>query len=430
MSDILASTTLGELIKETREEFGITLSELSRRTGVSKGIISKIESGETKRPELRNLKLIADTINIPYEEIIDRYVDVELRPDILETFLAEAVEITNISLLTKVAIKFLGNPKKDTYTMLEHLYNLTSTLEDTEARLTLYNVIVKYARQHGVPKYIAKGLYQKYMIEIQNIKRVENTFRDGEEILYYTNFLSKEERINFYYQMAFHAHGIEKYEKCIELGKMGHAEDTTSNEIKERVALAICNSYFYMDKFSELEEHLQEYERLGYIFISERSKYLRAIILAKTGQHQEAVPLLKECVEEAPDNHRLHRVNQLLEVLHKIKDLSSLQQVLEHEEKNTFVKIITPYKYLELGKYFRHKGKYLLKCGKSDEGINAYLQGIQFLSNINAINGILDFSKDIFKHYCEQGKDLDLSLLKKLIEVYNMVNKGEKEGDN
>ncbi|WP_426444291.1 helix-turn-helix domain-containing protein [Brevibacillus laterosporus] len=137
MSDILASTTLGELIKETREEFGITLSELSRRTGVSKGIISKIESGETKRPELRNLKLIADTINIPYEEIIDRYVDVELRTDILETFLAEAVEIANISLLTKVALKFLGNPKKDTYTMLEHLYNLTSKIEDTEARLTL-----------------------------------------------------------------------------------------------------------------------------------------------------------------------------------------------------------------------------------------------------------------------------------------------------
>ncbi|MCG7317981.1 helix-turn-helix domain-containing protein [Brevibacillus laterosporus] len=427
MSDILTSATLGELIKEKREEFGITLSELSRRTGVSKGIISKIESGETKRPELRNLKLIADTIDIPYEDIIDRYIDVELRIDILEAFLAEAVEIANISLLTKVAIKFLGNPKKDTFTMLEHLCNLTATFEDSEAKLTLYNVIVKYARQHGVPKYIAKGLYQKYLIEIQNIKKVEDTFRDGEEVLYYTTFLTQEERINFYYQMAFHAHGIEKYQKCIDLGKMGHAEDTTSNEIKERVALAICNSYFYMNKFAELEEHLQKYEGLGYDFISERSKYLRAIVLAKTGKHQEAVPLLKECVEEAPDNHRLHRVNQLLEALHTIKDMDSLKQVLEHEEKNTFVKIITPYKYLELAKYFRHKGKYLLNCGKSDDGINAYLQGIQFLCNINATNIILDFSKEIFNHYCEQGKDLDLSLLKKLMAVYNMVNKGDEE---
>ncbi|ATO51117.1 helix-turn-helix transcriptional regulator [Brevibacillus laterosporus] len=59
MAESLTFTSLGELIKEKREEFGITLSELSRRTGVSKGIIQKIESGETKRPELRNLKLIA-----------------------------------------------------------------------------------------------------------------------------------------------------------------------------------------------------------------------------------------------------------------------------------------------------------------------------------------------------------------------------------
>ncbi|WP_309304199.1 MULTISPECIES: helix-turn-helix domain-containing protein [Brevibacillus] len=106
MYESLTFTSLGELIKEKREEFGITLSELSRRTGVSKGIISEIEPGETKRPELRNLKLIADTINIPYEDIIDRYINVELRIDILEAFLAEAVEIANISLLTKVAIKF------------------------------------------------------------------------------------------------------------------------------------------------------------------------------------------------------------------------------------------------------------------------------------------------------------------------------------
>ncbi|TPG88954.1 XRE family transcriptional regulator, partial [Brevibacillus laterosporus] len=38
MADSLTFTTLGELIKEKREEFGISLSELSRRSGVSKGI--------------------------------------------------------------------------------------------------------------------------------------------------------------------------------------------------------------------------------------------------------------------------------------------------------------------------------------------------------------------------------------------------------
>ncbi|TPH12012.1 XRE family transcriptional regulator, partial [Brevibacillus laterosporus] len=53
MSVSLTFTTLGELIKKKRVEIGISLSEVSRVTGISKGVISKIESGETKSPELR-----------------------------------------------------------------------------------------------------------------------------------------------------------------------------------------------------------------------------------------------------------------------------------------------------------------------------------------------------------------------------------------
>ncbi|MCG7317405.1 helix-turn-helix domain-containing protein [Brevibacillus laterosporus] len=129
MVDSLTFTTLGELIKEKRLSLAMSLSDLGRGTGISKGVISKIESGETKRPELRTLKPIADVLEITYEEIIDLYVDMQLRDDVLEGFLAEAIEIANISLLTKVAKKFLENPKKDTYTLLEELYNLTASLK-------------------------------------------------------------------------------------------------------------------------------------------------------------------------------------------------------------------------------------------------------------------------------------------------------------
>ncbi|MGG0792881.1 helix-turn-helix transcriptional regulator [Brevibacillus laterosporus] len=79
MSVSLTFTTLGELIKGKRVEIGISLSEVSRMTGISKGVLSKIESGDTKRPELRTLKPIADVLEIPYEEIIERYVEIEHR---------------------------------------------------------------------------------------------------------------------------------------------------------------------------------------------------------------------------------------------------------------------------------------------------------------------------------------------------------------
>ncbi|WP_369680050.1 helix-turn-helix domain-containing protein [Brevibacillus laterosporus] len=92
MAESLTFTTLGELIKGKRLALGMSLSELGRLTGVSKGVISKIECSDTKRPELRTLKPIADVLKITYEDIIDRYVDVQLRDDVLEEFLAEAID--------------------------------------------------------------------------------------------------------------------------------------------------------------------------------------------------------------------------------------------------------------------------------------------------------------------------------------------------
>ncbi|MBG9774643.1 helix-turn-helix domain-containing protein [Brevibacillus laterosporus] len=430
MAESVTFTSLGELIKEKRINLGLSLSELSRKTGVSKGILSKIESGETKRPELRNLKLIADGLQIPYDDVIELYIKIEHRMSIFEDFLWEAIDISSPSLIEKVAVKFLEDSKKDTFESLEGIFAIANTIKNNDARLALYNTIIKYARVHGIPMYIAKGLYQKYLIDRQDLKRMDKSFKDGEEILHYVDFLSHQDRVTYYYRMALQAFSLRKYEECIVLGNKGHTEDLATNELKEHVALAICNSYFYMGKFAQLEEHLQEYENLGYRFISERAKYLRAIILAKTGRQHEAVPLLKECVEEAPDNHRLHRVNQLLEALHTIKDMSALQQILEHEEENTLIEIITPYKYLELGKYYQLKGKFLLSCDKFDNGIDAYLQGMKFLGKINAINGMIKLSEDIFAHHYEKGKKMELPLLKKLMELYNMVNKGEKEGDN
>ncbi|QOS99956.1 helix-turn-helix transcriptional regulator [Brevibacterium sp. JNUCC-42] len=428
MDEILTFTTLGELIRSKREELGISLSDVARATGVSKGVISKIESCETKRPELRTLKPIADVLNIPYEEIIGWYIELEHRYGMLHDFLMEVAEISNLSLMEKVAVKFLESSNKDTYELLDALFEIAGSFGNVEVRLTLYNVIVAYARTHGVPKYIAKGLYHKYFIEREDLKRLEESFKIGEEVLHYVDFLSQEEKITLYYRMALHAHNIKKYDKCVELGEKGHAEDRTINDLKERVALAICNSYFYTNKFEEMEKHLQIYEQLGFNFIIERVKYLRAIILAKTGQYQEAVPLLRECVEEAKDNNRLHRINQLVEVLLSINDVDSVQEIVEREEKNFSFDFNNVYHLSELGKYFKNKGAFLVDRGLFNEGMEAYLQGMNYFSKINALNDIVECAEDIHAHHCEQGKEMNLGLLKKMQKVYNVVNNGDEKG--
>ncbi|CCF17021.1 helix-turn-helix family protein [Brevibacillus laterosporus GI-9] len=428
MEGSLNFTAVGDLIRIKREQMGMSISELGRVSGVSKSILARLESGETKRPELKTIKAISDVMVLPYKDIFEYYAETEIRIDALEKLILEAIEIKEFEVIPSLAQKLLISSNEDTYTAIERLHNFTETISNEDVRLILYNFIIKYARQHGIPKYVAKGLLSKYLIDIQNLNRVEETFKEGEEILHYIDFLSQEERINFYYQMAFDAHDIGKYEKCIELGKMGQTEDPSSNEIKERISLAICNSYFRMNDFANVEKHLEKYEKLGYSFIIERAKTLRSVILSKKGYYAEAIPLLKECVVEATDNNRLHRVNELIEALFKLNDSDSLQQIFEQEEKNTFVKIITPYKISELGKYFKYKGRYLVSRGLFEMGMETYLQSMNYYSKINDRSGIMECSEKIYGFHREQGKVINLGLLKKMEEVYNMVNNGDEKG--
>ncbi|WP_309241970.1 helix-turn-helix domain-containing protein [Brevibacillus daliensis] len=417
-------TTLGELIKVKREEQNLSISELGRLTEISKGVISKIESGETKRPQLRTLKPIAEVLQIPFVKFVEPYMEMCQNVDVLFDLVSEAIDMNNEFIVSKLAKKILESPLEDTYIALERLFNLTSSIADNEMKLVFYKSIVTYARQHGIPIYIAKGLFQRYQIESKNMKCLEESFKTGEELLHYTDFLSNNEKINIYYQMAFQAHDMELYDRCIELGKNGHAEDTSRNEIKERIALAICNSFFRIGNFSEMETHIQMYEKLGYRFIIERAKYLRAIILSKTGSYHEAIPVLQECINEATKNNRIHRVNELLEALLKINAIDYIHQIIEREESNFAFEFNNVYNFSELGKYYKCKGAFLVAQGIFDEGINAYLQSIMYYAKINASDEILNCAIEINDHHCEMNKDMNLGLLKKMKKVYNMVKNG------
>ncbi|MCR8994555.1 helix-turn-helix domain-containing protein [Brevibacillus laterosporus] len=429
MSVSLTFTTLGELIKGKRINLGLSLSELSRKTGVSKGILSKIESGETKRPELRNLKLIADGLQIPYDDVVELYIEIEHRNSIFEDFLWEAIDISSHSLIEKVALKFLEDSKKDTFESLEGIFAIANTITNNDAKLALYNTIIKYARIHGIPMYIAKGLYQKYLIDRQDLKRMDKSFKDGEEILHYVDFLSHEDKVTYYYKMSLQAYALKEYEACIELGKVGHAEDCTVNELKERVALAICNSYLLLKDYTTLEEHLSLYENLNYSFIIERVQYYRALILSKTGNYEEALPLLWKCFEEVTDYQRLHRANMLLEALFEINDSDSIRRIIESEEKKFLILENEPFQCLELGKYYRFKGTYLVKNESFDLGMEAYLSSIYHYGKINAYKELTECSRDIYFYHSSMKKNISFDMSSKLEKLYNLSNDIIERGD-
>ncbi|MGC5325832.1 helix-turn-helix domain-containing protein [Brevibacillus sp. SYSU BS000544] len=427
-SNVLLYTTIGDVIRKHRIQANISLSQLAKLSGLSKSVISKLEGGDTRHPELRTVRAIAEVLDIPYEMIVEHYIQVEQRVEALFDLVVEAIGFCNTSLVSKVALKFLESPHAYTDIALERLFTLAGTVTNTEIKLLLYKIIVKYAREHGIPKYIAKGLLQKYLIDRCDLKRLEESFQVGKEILHYTDFLAHEEKIILYYRMALHAHNIKKYDECIEFGKLGHAEDITSNELKERVALAICNSYSFLGKYETLEEHLALYEKLKYSFIIERIKYFRAIILSRTGNYHEAIPLLRECLTEITDSNRLHRVNMLLEALFIINDLDSIRKILDSEENKILVQYNDPYQFAELGRYYRYKGTFLVKSGCFNEGMAAFLNSILHYGKISDHKNITQCTDDIYTYHCLFEKTINLELLRKFKEVYNTLIKEQSEG--
>ncbi|WP_096188398.1 helix-turn-helix domain-containing protein [Evansella halocellulosilytica] len=56
---------IGDMIKHKRKERGLSLSELSRMTGVSKSYLSYIERGLKKNPSIIIVKKIFSTLDLP-----------------------------------------------------------------------------------------------------------------------------------------------------------------------------------------------------------------------------------------------------------------------------------------------------------------------------------------------------------------------------
>ncbi|QOS97836.1 helix-turn-helix transcriptional regulator [Brevibacterium sp. JNUCC-42] len=426
MSVSLTFTTLGELIKGKRVDMGFSLSELGRMTGISKGVLSKIESGETKRPELRTLKPIADVLEIPYEEIIEWYIELEHRYGILNDFLMDVAEMSNLSLMAKVAVKFLESSKKDTYESLENLFEIAGTFGNSNVRVPIYNVIIKYARTHGVPRYIAKGLYQKYLIEREDLKRLEESFRDGEEIIHYVDFLSQKEKITFYFRMALHAHNIKKYNECIEYCEEGLKLDTSNNELKARAYLSMINSFGFMKNYDMADYHLNFFEKFEFEFVSEACKITRAIVQGRRKQFDIAIPTLRECYETAQKDLKIHVVNELLDLYLQTNDSVALKEIFNLESEFLPKNPTTPYKYVSIGKYFQYKGNYLTKSCILKEGVDSYLLSLKTFGIVNAFQEIAECMTELLSSFTTNSRSVDLEYVERLKEVYtDIINKKE-----
>ena len=62
--------TLGERIRQARERYGMSQAELSRRVGISKNAMNRIEVSKTPDPAASIVKAVAETLHVSADYLL------------------------------------------------------------------------------------------------------------------------------------------------------------------------------------------------------------------------------------------------------------------------------------------------------------------------------------------------------------------------
>ncbi|MEJ8548784.1 helix-turn-helix domain-containing protein [Brevibacillus borstelensis] len=378
----MAIEGIGAMILTYRQRENLSLSKLAERTGVSKTSLSKIETGATRHPSFQLWKKVGHTLHIPFDEIIGHYLDTTERPATIKLLLEESIALNNKMLIQKAAQKLLETTRMDSLLALDHLLQVTKGIDAQRTKLTLYGVIIDYTRKSGIPYFLSKSIYERYILERDDFARFEETYWRGKELLSYIDFLQPTERVDYYYRMGVHAYILEYYGESIELCRKGIHEDQTDNKSRASALISTVNSYLRLGDLILAEFFLEMYERSQYADF--RKKHLRALLYAKKGDCDQAIALYNDCLHEAKPDGRITIVSDLLEVCLETGRNDAIQELIGSED--TFLPVdCHPNRLKHAARYFKRKSACLLAMGQIDDGIDSLIQSIRFYRQIGAV---------------------------------------------
>lgn len=419
VSDVIQIQTIGELIHQYRRESGMTLSQLSDITGSHKGTISRIENGDVKRPEFETVHPLASALGIPFEDIVERYIEIDKRADSLQTILQTVIQSGNIELINKVALKFLESPSEDSYILVERLYTLADAIEDKPIRLSLYRLLIHYSRNHGMMLFLAKGLYAAYLIERDDFTKLKATYDSGKHIIHYVNFLSKEERISLYYKLGVHAFNLRLFEDSIELCNTVLEEDPSDSLFKVNSTGILRDSHYYLGNYDLSEKYSVQYSKFNHPHVKENVLLLEAALHAKKGDVLLAISQLQLALNTCGENSQLHVINQLLTLYLDQGNLSAIHKLLEMEERVVSVPYSTPYKQSRLAQFFKLKGDFYVAGGDFEKGITSYLESAHQYTIVNDTLKERECMNCIINLHIRDNKVMSIDILNKLSKYYN-----------
>lgn len=411
--------SIGELIHTYRHKQGMALSQLTKLTGIHKATISKIENGEVRRPEYATIQPLARALNVPLKEFIELYVTVERRAEPLLRVLKDVLQQgENAALVRTVGAEFLASTSDDSYTLVEQLYDFSTTVELKTMRLTLYQLIVDYSRDHGIMPFLARGLYQVYLIERDDFTRLRNVYESGKHIVQYANFLGIEDRITLYYKLAVHAFNLFLYRQSIDLCLHVLQEADADNWYYINALGILQDSYFYIEDYDKSEYYSHLYTQYDYPHIKANSVLMGALLNAKKGNSAVTIEQLTSFLETCNQDDALHAINQLMLLYLQDKQLDKAEQLLAYPICLQSISTNNPNIISQLAEYYYHRAEYFIAIGDLDQGISECLEGAFHFSRVNDTDQEKECINQIVCSHLQQNVTLSIRTLEKMKTYY------------
>lgn len=334
------------------------------------------------------------------------------------------IQSGNTELINKVALKFLESPSEDSYSLVERLYALADAIEDKPIRLSLYRLLIHYSRNHGIMSFLAKGLFQAYLIERDDFSKLEATYQSGKHILNYSNFLSHEEKVSLYYKLGVHAFNLRLFQDSIELCNKVLEEDPTDSLFKVNSTGILRDSHYYLENYDLSDKYSIQYSNFNQPHVKENVLLMEAALHAKKGDVCLALSQLQSALKSCGESSRLHVINQLLTLYLDQGNLSAIPKLLEMEESVGSVPYSTPYKQSRLAQFFKLKGDFYAN-GDLEKGIASYLESAHQYTKVNYSVKERECMNCIINLHIRDNKVMDLNILNKLSNYYNRTVSNE-----
>ncbi|WP_139490074.1 helix-turn-helix domain-containing protein [Brevibacillus dissolubilis] len=420
--ELLINVSIGDIIRKHREQSGLSLSKAAALAGISKSVLSRIENNEINRPEIKTIKAISKVLPIPYSELLEYYVEVENRTDVLKQLLNEVIELAKVELVKAVVLRLIFAPYQDTDEMLKYLIDRADADISVPIKITLYQCVVEYSKKYNMNYWLAKSLFQKYLVERNDFSRLKETYQLGKEIIFFINYLSPQEKPIAYWKLGLHAYNLKLYEDCIELCQNAIRLAPNHPDLMRSAILAIVPSAFETGDYEKAEKYLDMMEQIDSPSAKKSAKFTRGIIYARRGKIDTAIPMLEECFDEARQNRDIRIVliaNELLDVLQANNHLTRIDEIFGMEREILAYDHTTPFLLAEVGKFYKRKGLFHMNQGEFEAGIRCFLDSMSYHEKVSDHEGLHECTKLIHHYHYKFLKVIELPLLEKLDNMYN-----------